>query len=446
MTCQSTMGAIQSQIRRGEFVAAHANALMLLNSHPADYAVGRLFLQTAFYAERVESVGALLADLRDGIPAQMSALLNLQANLHCGDFDGAQRCLQQSGLTENSLIFHDCAYRIAFRQHKLESALTHLDAMERFGARPLEHFLAKFEILKLQGRYPAITDAIQQLLPLVDAESVSARWQLKLWQAGIAHSELRFQDSVMLAQDLIGEYLASPMAQQTVDAPPAKPWTRQRQHQVMADLERLILQHKLPVFLAAGSLLALVREGDFFASDKDIDLGVVEAGAEGVAQTLVASGYFDDISPPGYFIGYKQMRHRRTDFIVDIAQYQAVGEKLMACWRHPSGQVLREAVFPHFGLRDWDHLVLRCRIPVPDDLEAYLGSMYGNWRTPDPQFDTVIAACNLTGLTDFLLSLTQIRISHALLGNARNTAKALSGHLQKRGVHSELLECIDALP
>ncbi len=441
-----TIDTIQTQLQQGEFIAAHANASILLSKNPADHATGLLFLQTAIYVERLDNVGALLADLHGKIPSQMSALLNLQAKLHSGDFEGATRCLHESGLAENSLPFHDCAYRIAFQQHDLTKALAHLDAMERLSARPLDHFMTKFEILKLQGRYSVITDAIQQLLAQVPAEPISIRWHLRLWEAGIAHSELRFQDSVALSQSLIRDYLASPMTQLAAANPPARPWTRRRQHQVMDDLERLVLTLKLPIFLAAGSLLALVRDGDFFASDKDIDLGVMDSTAEDVALSLVATGYFDDISPPGYFVGYKQMRHRRTGVIVDMGSYERTDSGWRASWRHSSGQVLREAVFPDFSIRSWDHPALRCRIPVPDDVDAYLSSTYGDWRTPDPLFDTVVAAHNLTGLTPFLNSLIHIRITQALFNNVRDTAKSSARHLQDRGFHSDLFERIHALP
>ena len=83
--------------------------------------------------------------------------------------------------------------------------------------------------------------------------------------------------------------------------------------------------HQVPLFLVAGSVLALVREGDFFLSDKDIDLGVFDADFERATALLINSPYFDDVSPPNYFLGYTQLRHRATGFTVDVTRYSIEG-------------------------------------------------------------------------------------------------------------------------
>jgi hypothetical protein len=72
-------------------------------------------------------------------------------------------------------------------------------------------------------------------------------------------------------------------------------------------------------------------------------------------------------------------------------------------------------------------------------------SLYGDWRTPDPHFDTVVAARNLAALTPFLHSLGMIKIADALLSWQPKKVKAGVRHLHDHGFHSALLSQINDL-
>jgi hypothetical protein len=234
--------------------------------------------------------------------------------------------------------------------------------------------------------------------------------------------------------------LANSLTEKSLNAPLAqKSWTRRRQHHIIKDLERIILQHDLPIFMVAGSLLSLVRDGDFFLSDKDMDVGVLGADFERTTQLLIDSRYFDDVSPAQYFVGYKQLRHRATGFIVDVTHYQVHSEKIHAIWKHVSGEVLRQTSFPLFELKEAFFPSLACRVLIPDQPEIYLTSLYGDWRTPNPHFNTVVAACNLCKITPFLLSLSFIKIADDLLNNRFLKAKASVKHLHDQSFQSPLL-------
>ncbi len=441
---------IQTLIEKGEFISAHASALQLFVQRPDDYELGVIFLRTAIFIERVDSVIAVLHDLSARIPPQTLHLLSFQAHLCCGHFSAAWQHLQQSGLAKESVAFHDCAFLIALQEHDLPAAMAHLTAIERQVDRPLQHFFKKFDIWKQQGRYADITQQLAMLQANVPPNFRIEHLHLRLWQAGVAHDLRQFERSVSITEQIIADVLATPLVPPLAQlanpaAPTTKPWTRQQQHQVVKDLERLTLMHDLPLFMVAGSLLSLVREGDFFLSDKDMDLGLLDGDFASVLRLLVDSGVFIDVSPSAYFVGFAQLRHRATGFMLDVTHYHERNQHIHAIWAHVSGEVFRETVFAKFALREACFPSLRCRVLIPDPPEPYLASLYGDWRTPDPYFDTVLAARNLSGVTRFLHSLAMIKMADAVVNQQWQKVKAGVTHLRAGGVHSALFTQIDNL-
>ena len=445
-----TSEQIRMMCKNGEFIRAHSSALGLFIQQPQDYQLGLLLLQTAILIERVDTVIAVFHDLSpqtlEKIPSQSRHLLLFQAYLCARQFGVAWEHLNASGLAKDSLAFHDCAYRIDFQELNLSSALHRLELMEQIGDRPLTHFMTKFEVLKLQANYQEISRQIHLLQSVIPQSQIMAHRQLQLWTAGLAHDASNFEASLQITEQVIADYIDSADVQRSgrngADAQ-AKAWTRQQQHLVVRDLERLILKHGLPMFMVAGSLLSLVREGDFFLSDKDMDVGLLDADFEQATQCLIDSAYFDDVSPPNYFVGFKQLRHRPTGFIVDVTHYLTDQDQVHAIWGHVSGAVLRQTSFPLFTLREEFFSNLRCRVLVPDQVDVYLASLYGDWRTPNRYFDTVVAACNLCELTPFLLSLSFMRIADALLSGRHLSASATVKHLTDHGFQSNLVTKIN---
>ncbi|MBI3229573.1 MAG: hypothetical protein HYZ45_05140, partial [Burkholderiales bacterium] len=225
---------VQQLFKNGQFIEAHATALALYAQQPDDYELGLLFLQTALFIERADSVIAVLQDIGRDIPAQTRHLLLFQAQLGHGNCGAAWQHLAQTGLAPNSLSFHECAFRIASKEHQLDRALSHLQAIEGLSDVSLAHFFKKFEILKLQGKYDEIGRQITQLQQLIPRTATTEQAQLKLWQAGIAHDKHHFTQSLEITTQLLEDCLLQagphpvPASEQ-----PVKTWTRQRQHQVI---------------------------------------------------------------------------------------------------------------------------------------------------------------------------------------------------------------------
>jgi hypothetical protein len=146
-----------------------------------------------------------------------------------------------------------------------------------------------------------------------------------------------------------------------------------------------------PFHLMAGTLLALVRDGELLGHDKDIDLALPwECDREALAALFRASPAF--AAPSGPFEGA-----RRWGFSVTPAPTR-VGIDLFFL-RHEADGVLAGAgvsslmlysrVRPFaLGELEWRGR----RWPVPSPPGQYLEDTYGpRWREPDPYFDTMLS-------------------------------------------------------
>ncbi len=403
-----------------------------------------MFLRAALHSEQPERVLALRDDLGERLPMLTQVHWGIETALYQGEIDAAREALLASGLPHNGQPFHELSYRIALRAGDLSEALAQLKAIERLVGRcPLEHFLAQFALFKQLGRYDLVTRTIDHLLPQLPPNPPALRWQLRLWMSGIRHAEGRFAESQQESLALIAEARAAIQPQGSGDLALAAPWTRRRQHQVIADLGSLIAAQRLPLCLSSGSLLALAREGDFFISDKDVDLAVLDAPVEAVASRLIASGLFQPADLSENLMGYQPLRHRPTGLAVDLTQYASTATGWVIHWRDGSGAVVREARCPPFEARESTALGGCGQVPIPHPWAGYLTAVYGDWRTPDPSFDTVVMAKNLTGLTPFLISLGLLRLAHALFSRRPARARALAAHLRHSGLTNAILENID---
>lgn len=187
----------------------------------------------------------------------------------------------------------------------------------------------------------------------------------------------------------------------------------------------------------AGTLLALCRDGELLSWDHDIDLACWDTDAErlpDLARRFRAAGYKTIVrryhgKPFKLKIRPTWLAQRRGARIIDLAIYTRIGDRAWSpgFWFTPSAhrawtlrwladQSVRSAVkevwlrrFPHrawtlpfprmtLAMCTWsiparfferrEHLEIDgTRVPVPVHREEYLAFRYGDWRTPDPDWD-----------------------------------------------------------
>ena len=150
-------------------------------------------------------------------------------------------------------------------------------------------------------------------------------------------------------------------------------------------------------FASSGTLLGLVREGHLLPFDKDLDIGLPFGQMEVAAACLKAAGWQRKVTIHGLVNPQAWHGHGVALDLCGFALEPASGKVIGGFWfqtpDHPWSRVteypelkLQQIAKPHGKV--W-HLV---------EPEAILVPLYGqDWRVPDPDFDSVIAAHNLRG-------------------------------------------------
>jgi Flp pilus assembly protein TadD len=153
-------------------------------------------------------------------------------------------------------------------------------------------------------------------------------------------------------------------------------------------------------FATSGTLLGLQREGGLLSFDKDIDFGLPFVEHEKARAYLLNHGWQENISNYG-LINPRAYQHIATGLSLDLFGFKVEAETGITL----GGLWLKDAPPDWSRVTEHPTIQLHC-VPGPqgpvwalNDPHAWLEAVYGDWRTPDPNFDTVIAAKNLRGFS-----------------------------------------------
>lgn len=194
-------------------------------------------------------------------------------------------------------------------------------------------------------------------------------------------------------------------------------------------------------FAAYGTLLGLTREGTLLPFDKDIDFGLPHCEMARATHCLLSNGWVEPIgshrltNPKAFFHPVKKISLDLSGFVVERQSAQTY----TGFWlKDVPREWNRETRYPEIKLNKG---LSPCNQPVwtLEDPQAWLETVYGDWRTPDAYFDTVIAAKNLCGFSLLTECYAISRIySHLESGHLRK-ALALAGHALTHRPDDELL-------
>ncbi|PXW86024.1 cytidyltransferase-like protein [Nitrosomonas sp. Nm84] len=174
----------------------------------------------------------------------------------------------------------------------------------------------------------------------------------------------------------------------------------------------------IPAFPYAGTLLGLVRNGRLLDFDKDLDIAVWMESWDACCAALEQAGWVRPSTMRIDYANYRDYVHPELGVTLDVCGLQARGQQLVGGFSLPDypPDYQRVSVFPRFDLvqRSTDYGPAW----FPQQPETILTAFYGDWRTPNPHWDTVISARNLESFTLLVRCYAYHRlVQHWLVGD-----------------------------
>ncbi len=276
-------------------------------------------------------------------------------------------------------------------------------------------------ILQQSGQWEAALPAFRQALALDPNDS-----QAHTGAAGCLHR----QGSLPLALVHFREALRCQCQQpkHATAPPPQAPFDYRAAEQTLWQVLAQLAAAGVQAFPTAGTLLGLVREGHLLPFDKDLDISLPFEQMEAAAACLQAAGWRRKVNMEGLVNPQEWLG---PGVALDLCGYKtdpATGQVLGGFWfeslEHPWSRVTEVA-----------ELQLLKTPTVYGDVwtlanpEAILVPLYGeHWRVPDPDFDTVVAACSLRGFTVMTQCYAFSRIYSAWVLGRLDKARSLVSH------------------
>lgn len=201
-------------------------------------------------------------------------------------------------------------------------------------------------------------------------------------------------ENLALGAQRAGEYekalhiWKSSIVPQKGNTPPApKKLTPSLAREALQDLTSTMNKSGLELFLISGTLLGLIRDGNFLCHDTDLDTGIFHGfHPEQLKNAIYASGRFTIMAQRSPHC--LRIRHVNGTPIDIFTHYRTDGD----FWH--GGVKVRWHNSP-FGLKPARFLGLS--VLIPDNPEKYLEENYGaDWRTPREQFDSAMDCPNYT--------------------------------------------------
>lgn len=160
---------------------------------------------------------------------------------------------------------------------------------------------------------------------------------------------------------------------------------------IIASLNRLAMNQKLPLVADFGTLLGLVRDGDIIHWDDDIDFSIPLEFADSIENLLLAFSRSDTSKVTwrvervagdrnnivGLLLKFDDPESLHSEFTTSICyrenrEGKSVHMPSLGMWYSP------EKHFKKIGSLGWNGETIQ----VPNEYEEYLTFQYGNWKVP----------------------------------------------------------------
>ncbi len=365
------------------------------------------------------------APLQDAVAAGVyTALITLQLEL--GRIQQANDWVNRLGEVDRE-SFRAPYFRglILQRLHRLEAAKGYFrEAIKRDRTR-VDAWKALLTCCSLTRDFGLGLAVIQQARAL----PWSPQWR-RLWpyrQGCIYQQMANYSLALVSFAEVILDCAANGIPRQTVSMPAALSQVPPEAPQAaLSDAIRLLENQGLQPFPTAGTLLGWWREGRFLAHDKDIDIMLPPGSDWQKAFKALSEAPEFGLAPNemGYS-NFQSFFHRETRLVVDLSCHELRDDGQIGCvWRIPrvpEEQLRRTKQSAYHLVRDqW----LGREFWRPENPDHFLTELYGDWRTPMVNFDTVMSGHHLQGFPDAVRCYGYNRLAFALSEGNRDKGLA----------------------
>ena len=155
----------------------------------------------------------------------------------------------------------------------------------------------------------------------------------------------------------------------------------------LIEIHSTLSQKRVRFFLVAGTLLGCIRNKAPLAHDRDVDIAVMEdVSNRDIIEVLRANNEFS--CPQHYSEDDTYFTIAHNNIAIDVFRHIAENNHIWCgLSRHHGDMKWR---YTPFGLRE--HLIFDLPFAVPDATQRYLSENYGDWKTKDTGFSSVLSS------------------------------------------------------
>ena len=405
--------------------------------HPADLALLANWVagmqQQSQQASAIERLLPVAREpLQDAVAAGVyTALITLQLDL--GKVEQANDWVNRLGEVDRE-SFRAPYFRglILQRLQRLEEAKAHFqEAIKRDHTR-VDAWKALLTCCSATRDFGRGLAVIQQARAL----PWSPQWR-RLWsyrQGCIYQQMANYSLALVSFAEVILDCAANGIPSRTVSVPTLSQVPSEAPLAALSDAIRLLEQQGLQPFPTAGTLLGWWREGRFLIHDKDIDIMLPPGSDWGKAFKALSEAPEFGVAPNemGYS-NFQSFVHRQTRLVVDLSCHELGDDGRIYCvWRIPGVPDVQSRRTQQSAYRLIRDQWLGRDFWRPADPDQFLTDLYGDWRIPMVNFDTVISGRHLQGFPDSVRCYGYNRLAFTLSEGNRDKGLAYVSQILRK--------------
>lgn len=284
-----------------------------------------------------------------------------------------------------------------------KQALQDLDALRQ--AHPEDDAVGRywFDVALRLGMREKVIPYAHQMLARAEGPMRKADWGARLGQVLMLNTDFSeamhaYEQTLDVLIELgLGGKIPKPVSP---DQMPLNTFDAKKAEEKLWEVLAGLKSAGVKAFPVAGTLLGLVREGSLLPFDKDIDIGIWMEDFRDTCRFFLECGMRPTPMTPRYD-NYASYIDPASQIVFDICGMRREPEHMRMVggfWLYnkpPSYQ--RVTHFPWIDLVEMERpsgTVWWLKHP-----EVMLEAIYDDWRTPKPEWDTIISGCNLQAVT-----------------------------------------------